>query len=286
MRRVLALCLLLPLAACDETAGLHAGIDLTVDDAVEARQQGDYEQAVRLLNDALAAEPRNAEVRVELATTLLQRDKIDLLDLDRIGQFLSTATGTGAAPAAPRGGCALAQDPTAQAFDPTDVDGFDEIIDALETIVEAGELLDPVIPAALQGFDVCTSVVGRSFAYDRDGALAELSAQGLSEAQVAQALAVNALAQFLGAYVFVVEELPQQATWYRLADGSVAICVDDEDAFRAQTESAIEDLGEAVLSLDARASLLGTESVAAEVVEIALDAYEEIRDAVADYCAG
>ena len=285
---LLAVLALLPLTGCDETTGLDADVSVIVDDAVAARQSGNYAQAIGLLKGALDREPDNAEVRVELATTLLQRDGIGLVDLDRIGQFLA---GSSASPRAgtasrSRGGsaCDLANDPSAEVIDPTDVYGFDEIQSKLETIAEADSTLSSVIPEALQRFDVCTSVVDGTLVYDRDGVLRDLADQGLSEAQVAQALAVNALVTFLDAYAFVADELPEQTTWYRRADGSVAICVHDEDAVRGQVEVAVARVGEAVLSLDARAALIGAGSVAAEVVEVALDAYEQLRTAVDDYC--
>ena len=93
-----ALCLL-PLSACDEVGPnltFEEGVDVAIDDAVLARESGDYAQAVSLLSQALEAEPTNAVVRVELATTLLQRDGIDLVDLDRVGQYLTTFTGASA----------------------------------------------------------------------------------------------------------------------------------------------------------------------------------------------
>lgn len=286
VRALLAALLLLPLAACDETTGPGAEVSVVVDDAVAARQGGRYDQAVALLRGALDRQPDNAEVRVELATTLLQRDGVGLVDLDRVAQFLAGPAGGGAgARVARRGGaCDLAGDPTATVIDPTDFYGFDAIRSKLGTLAEADSALSPVIPPSLRGFDVCTSVVDGALAYDREGALRQMAAQGLSEAQVAQALAVNALATFLDAYAFVADELPQQTTWYRRADGSIAICVEDEDALRAQAERAVAEAGEAVLSLDARASLVGAGSVAADLVEAALDGYEQLRSAVGDYC--
>ena len=283
MRTLLAFLLLLPLAACDETTGLDASVDVVVDDAVAARESGDLPTAVALLEGAFERAPQDAEVRVELATTLLQRDGLDLLDLDRVSRFLATASGAESA-SARRGGCAAASDPTARRFDPTAVEGFDELVANAATLARAGDLLRPVVPAAVQGFDVCTSVKGGALRYDRAGALAALAGHGLSEQQQARALAVNALARFLNAYRFIADEMPQQAAWYRLADGSITICVDDPDALRQSAEAAVRDVGEAVLSLDARATLLGAESVAAEVVEQALDAYQDLRDAVADHC--
>ena len=284
MRALLALLLLLPLAACDEATGPDAAVDLVVEDAVAAREGGDVAAAVALLEGAFERAPKNAEVRVELATTLLQRDGLDLLDLERISGFLATSGGSAAA-RTQAAGCAAASDPTAQAFDPTAVDGFEELAAGAATLSRAASLLGPVIPAALQSFDICTSVQDGTLSYDRDGALAALAGLGLSPQQQARALAVNALARFLDAYRVVASELPQQATWYRLADGSVTICVEDEDALRESAEGAVRDVGEAVLSLDARATLLGKGSVAAELVEDALGAYEDLRDAIADYCA-
>ena len=286
LRLLLAALVLVPLAACDETGGTSSDVDVTVNDAVVARNQGDFDTAVTLLERAFESEPQNPRVRVELATTLLQRDDVDLLDIDRIGTFISETAGTAVpAPAqVARGGCAAASDPTATAFDPTDVADFDELLGAIETIARADELLDAVIPSELQGFDICTSIDDGAFVYDQPAALAALRSQGLSEAQVAQALAVNALAEFIEAYVFITEEASQQATWYRLADGSVTICVDDQDAFEAQVRSAVEGIGEAVVSLDARAAVVGSDSAAADIVEVALDAYEEVRDAIGDYC--
>ena len=282
-----ALCLL-PLSACDETGPgltLEQGVDVAVDDAILARDRGDYAQAVDLLGQALESEPTNAVVRVELATTLLQRDGIDLIDLDRVGQYLTTFTGeTGSAATAGRGVCSYASDPNAEAFDPAGVDGFEDILAYAATLEEAKDLLQGLLPDAIQSFDLCTTVVDGKLAYDREGAVADLRALGLSEDRIAQALAVSAVSTFMQAYLYISEELPETTTWYRLSDGSIAICADDEDAVREQAEDSIRGLGQALLSLDTRASLLGSGSVAAEIVDTALDVYIEFEDAVADYC--
>ena len=287
--RLLLLALLLaPVAACDEVAPPDAPVDVVVDDAVVARERGDVQTAERLLRAALQREPQNPKVRVELATTVLQRDGVDLLDLDRIASFLTTGEGaarTRASGGAPRAACPYAADPSATAFDPTEIADFDALAGAAAALAETADLLDPVIPEPIRSFDVCTSVADGALVYDRDGALADLAAQGLSRAQIARALAVNALARFLDAYLFVATEVTQETAWYRLADGGVAVCVADPDALRQEAEGAVGDLGEAVLSLDARASLLGATSLAADLVDVALGAFEGVRDGVADYCS-
>lgn len=280
-----ALCLL-PLSACDEVGPgltLDQGVGVTVNDAILARDNGDYSQAVDLLTQAHDAEPENAVVRVELATTLLQRDGINLVDLDRVGQYLTTFTGE-AATSARGGACAYADDPNAEPFSPAGVDGFGDILAYAATLGQARDLLSGVLPEVLQSFDICTTVVDGELSYDREGAVADLRGLGLTEAQIAQGLAVNAVATFMEAYLYVSEELPETTSWYRFRDGSIAVCADDEDALRVQAEDSIVGLGQALLSLDTRASLLGGDSAAGEIVDVALNVYTEFEDAVADYC--
>lgn len=281
--------LLLPLAACDETGGMSTDADVAVQDAVIARQSGDYEQAVTILEAAYERDTTNAEVRVELATTLLERDGINLLDIDRIAQFISDGVGASAraasAPTARRGAaCVYAADPGAQTFELTEVEGFADLVGEAASIDRANVLLSAVIPEQIAEFDLCSNVIDGQLSYDRDGALAALYAEGLSEAQVRQVLAVNALARIIDAYFFVSTEVMAEVTWYRLSDGSIAICADDPEALQDEAEAAVADFGEAVLSLDARASLLGN-STASELVDLAKEAFEELRDAIGDYCA-
>ena len=289
LQALLLALLLLPLAACDETGGISSDAEIAVQDAVIARQSGDYARAVLILEDAHARAPENAKVRVELATTLLERDGIDLLDIDRVSQFLSEGAGATARTAsAARSGaaCVYASDPTAEAFELTAINGFADLVAEAATIDRTSDLLSTVIPAELSGFDLCSNVVDGALSYDRAGALAALTAQGLTDVQVRQVLAVNALTQLLDAYLFVSTEVVQDVTWYRLGDGSIAICADDPAALRADAEGAVANFGEAVLSLDARASLLGNNAAAADLVDLAKDAFVELRDAIGGYCAG
>lgn len=288
---LLAAVLLLPLSGCDETGpmlSIDEGVDVAIDDAILAREQGDYDSAVSLLTQALEAEPTNAVVRVELSTTLLQREGIDLFDIDRIAQYLSTAGSERVAqPAAARGAgtCAYAEDPTAVQFDPTEYEGFDELVVSIDVLEEVTSTLEGVLPAAVEDFALCGSVVDGELVYDQAGAILDLKAQGLTDEQAAQALAVGALARFIDAYVTVTEELADETSWYRLADGSIGICADDEEAARTKSEGAIQDIGEAILSLDTRAAILGASAtVAAEIVDTALEVYSELEQDITTYC--
>ena len=286
LRTLLVALALLPLAACDETGAASADVETAVDDAVLERSRGNHEAAAVILRRALDRGPENAEVRVELATTLLDQGGVDLLDLDRLARFVTDQAGSARRPAARAAGgaCRYAGDPTATPFELSDVEGYPELEAEVERIREADDTLDPVIPAALQSFDVCSSVVGGSLVYDRDGAVRDLRDQDLTETQVRQALAVNGLTQLVSAYTDLSESAEGNVTWYRLEDGTIDVCADDEDALAARAEEAAVGFGEAILSLDARAFLLGEGSAAGDVVALALGAYDDFEDAIGDYC--
>ena len=92
------------------------------------------------------------------------------------------------------------------------------------------------------------------------------------------------LARFLDAYLFVTEDVTTQTTWYRLADGSIGVCADDEEALETQARDAVDDIGQSLLSLDLRSRTFAPGSSSSEIVTLAVDAFEEIRDAVGIGC--
>ena len=284
---LLAALVLLPLSACDETGGaVSSDVEVAVDDAVVARQSGDYDQAVAILEATLKTNPTSAPVRVELAATVMERDGIDLLDLDQIASFVTEEAGAQtAARSAARSACAFEADPGAVAFDPADAVDLPEILAKRGTIRRSLELLDEVLPAALTGFDICTSVVDGELVYDRAAAAEALRAQDLSDDQIGRLLAVNALGRFLDAYLFVTEDVTAQTTWYRLSDGSIGVCADDPEALEDQAREAVDGIGQSILSLDLRAGAFARSSASSEIVTLAVDAFGEIRDAVGDYCS-
>ncbi|HEX8298366.1 MAG TPA: hypothetical protein VF594_04330 [Rubricoccaceae bacterium] len=281
----LALALVLPLTGCDET-GISTDEASVIGDAQIARQNGDYATAVRLLETALAANPQSAPVRTELGVTILAREDLNLLDLDRISQFIvDGSTAATVATQASRGGgtCRFESDPTAVPFDPTAVEGFPEIEASQSAIDSVLTLITPVLPAALRSFDACTTIApDGTLVYDRAAVTTQLRATGLTDAQISQLLATNALARFLSAYLFVTTEVPQQTSWYRLGDGSIGVCATDEDALLTQTRGAVSTLGTALTSLDTRARSFGG---ASDIVDLATDAFADIREALGEYCA-
>lgn len=298
-----ALPLVFGLGGCDAADAADPAVLL--DDARIARQRGDLDEAVRLYEEALRADPNHGGARVELASTVLEQADVDLLDLDRIALFLSEAQATPppapAAPTAPTNGlgaqCAYADDPTAVPFDPRSVEGYPDLFADRVAIQAALAILQgagpvpggAVIPASLRFADLCSGIEDGQLVYDRGGVLAEMQARGLTNEAVESALAVNAVGRLLDAYFFLVEDVAEQTTWYRLADGSVGVCAADEEALRAQAETAIGDVGEALTSLDLRAYSLALRSQsddAAGYVQDALDAYESIADDLGPYCTG
>ena len=300
LRPLLGLMALLLLApGCDSDGA--GGFDDLLADARIARQSGQLDAAVRLYEQALALDPDSAPVRVELAATVLARAEVNLLDLDRIALFLTETTGGAVdAPIGASAGiqpltCPDAADPTAQPFDPTDVEGYAELeaqraaVDEVLAILQGAgpvEGGDAVIPPGLRLADGCGGVENGQLVYDRAAALAYLRAAGLSDADIATALAVHATARLVDAYLFVATDLPQQTAWYRLADGGVGVCAADPIALRAQATVAVADFGEALTALDLRAEVLGAgaDDPARTLVQTVLDAYEAIREDLGPYC--
>ena len=293
-----ALLLVLPLQGCDETPGTGTPDDLLTDARI-ARQAGDLDVAVDLLETAFEASPDDAVVRTELAVTLFQEAGLDLADLDRIAQFLldeGTAPLTATPETAGKGGdCPYEGE--AEAFDPRDLDGYIEYVESDDTIDRVLALLAPVIARELRPEDfLCTGIVDGELAYDAAAARAEMRAEilasdpDLSDAQaddlLASALAVNASARLLAAYNFVVTDIAPVTDWYRLGDDAFGVCFDGvtEDELRTMSEGAVADIGEALTSIDLRSEILDSTSSTQELVDLLLDAYEQVRAEIGPVC--
>lgn len=285
---VLVLCGLL--AACDY-GGAADDADTLLADARLAREAGDLDQAIALLEQALALEPAHAGVRVELASVYLQRAEIDLLDIDRTMLFLAdpaapTPPPLGDAPPGGRSGatCLLELDPRATPFDLRDAEGYAALLaeegaveDALTLLHDTPGEAPPVVPSALRALELCTAVIDGVLDYDREAALTALRATGLTDTEIATALAINGATRFLDSYFFLTEELTQPVTWYRIEGFGLGACVEDPLALRAETEGALADFFEALTSLDLRAELLGGTAASREIVEHGLVVYDAIR---------
>ena len=290
------------LAACDG-GDVASDVDSLLIDARIARQSGDIDTAIALLETAMAQAPSNAPVRVELSSAYLDRGGIDLLDVDRVALFLTTfeenLVETPDAPVQNFGGtCQYADDPNTQPFAPDEYEGYVELYadrDLINSVLGLLNGVDPtgiglsIIPEELRVISLCQGIVDGQLIYDRDSALASMSALGLSDDEITTALAVNAVARFFEAYFFIAEDIPQQTSWYHVQSPSgdyVGVCADDQDALRAQVEVAVADLGESITSLDLRDHVLGGGTASQELVQHVLDAYESIEGDLGPYCEG
>ena len=292
----LALAAVPALTGCDEVAPTTTQDLLT--DARIARQAGDLDTAIDLLERAHAADPADAVVRVELATTLFEKADLGISDLDQIATFLYEEGISGSlnlpepvADASAKGGCPYADAPGSEPFDPRDLAEYSQYLDRTTVARRVRELLDPVITEELRPDDfLCNGVVDGALNYDPDAALESLQAvdSRLTNDQIASALAVNAVAEVMDSYLFLAGELEEETDWYRLANGNIGICPVgvSETELRDLAEESIADLGEALVSIDLRAHILGSSQVSTELVDIMLDAYDEVRDDLAPYCPG
>ena len=278
------------LAACDQAAP-GSDADTLLTDARIARQGGDIDTAIDLFEDAHALDPNNVIVRVELSSAYFERDDVDLFDLDRVALFLLEQEPGDAAPAPPSvpnaggGTCSYADDPTATAFDPRAMEGYPELLANRATVEQVLALLSFIIPDELRAVSLCSGIADGELIYEHEAALASMRASGLSDAQIASALAINAVARLLNAYFFLAEDIAPMTQWYRLTDGNIGVCADDLDAIRAQSAEAISDLGEVLTSLDLRGRALGGSTQTREILDHAIDAYETIADHLGPYCS-
>lgn len=287
--------LLLPvlLIACD--GGRADDFDSLLIDARLARQAGDLDESVSLYEDALRLEPTSAVARIELAAVYLARADVDLIDLDRFALHLTEGTAAPAPAPSATGGCVYSQIPGAVPFDPRDIAQFEGLVAergvirlAVETVAGGGVVPGgtPVMPPALRAIDLCDGIENGALVYDRSGAIASLRSLGLDDRQIAAALAVNAVALLIDAYLFLNEDVPQQTTWWRLPNGALGICSDDPEALRVQAEAAIMDFGEALTSLDLRAETLDLHpgDPSRQLVSDAIEAYEAIEGDLGPVC--
>jgi hypothetical protein len=305
MRTHRSICLLFLLvgtavAGCDG-AGAD-DFDSLLIDARLARQAGDLDEAVELYEEALRAEPTSSVARIELASTYLDRSGVDLIDLDRFALHLAEGAAAPAPPdeVGPRatnvgGGCIYSQIPGAVPFDPRGIAEFGGLVAergviqlaiatlAGEGVVPGGQ---PVMPSELRAIDLCDGIEGGTLVYDRADALTQMRSQGLDDRQIASALAINAVALLVDAYLYLNADLAQHTTWWRMPNGLLGICSDDPEALRIQSQDAIMDFGEALTSLDLRAEVLDLHpgDPARQIVQDASEAFEAIEGDLGPSC--
>ena len=275
--------------------------DLLVDANI-ARQSGDLDHAIELLAQAYEQDPARADVRLDYASTLMQRDELSLVDVEQVADFILEQIGEGGLGArgfATGDSCTFSADHATSSFDPRDVSNYEEIAAASPTLGQIVELLNdpaspdtpPVMPVALQEVDICTVFTDSGLVYDRDAILADLyAAFGNDAEQVHEALWANAVALTLNAYVEIFESEDLPVEWYIVdPEGSsyVGFCVAQEHVapMKADIQAYLHDIGEATVSLDLLvydgASATGEFAVYLQEV---VDMYDSFEEGLSELC--
>ncbi len=302
---VSALAVALAVSGCNLLDGAYSeggSVENLVDDARYARANGDFERAVQLLEDAYAEEPENAVVRIELATTLMQREGLNSVDLvgqvsDFVTEAIDSAEGaTQAGDAARSGGesCSYtSSDPNREVFEPASFEGYSDIIASLPLLRRVRDLLagdDGVLPAALRALSPCESIVNGEVVYDRVAASQELyDTFGGNQTLVRTALQLNAVVLVLDAYSGIFEQPDLPVDWYLVGSEDnrrLGFCVADEptlDLLYSRIDDRVADVGRALFSIDLLVYDDGSETLE-ELRDEALELYVTFQEDVSRYC--
>lgn len=297
-----ALATLLTVTGCNVLDGIYdegGSVANLVEDAEHARANQDYDRAVELLGEALEADPGNPVVRVELSSTLMQREKINLLSLEQITSHVIDGIENmeGGARSFGSDSCTWNSSEPTSPFDPRDVEGYDDIIASSPVLGEVLGLLNdgassaepPVIPGTIGELNVCTAIDDGVVVYDRDGVLAEMRAHFDGDyRRVNAALTMNAVAHTLNSYVNLFENEAFPVAWYIVGeddDTRLGFCLDRDlvDPFYANVEDQLDAVSEALFSLDLLIYNGGDEEMQ-EYVADALEFYETFEESIGRFC--
>ncbi len=270
-------------------------IENLVDDARFARDNGDFDRAVDLLEDAFEHDDENPEVRLELSSTLMQRDNLNLLDLERVTQHLLSAVeseaGTGMRGFA-ADTCTFDAGEAAVPFDPTAVEDYDDITGAGATLARVTELLNehegiesPGMPTELTSLNICSAIDGGTLNYDRDAVLAAVNDRFGDDAAATRALTVNAVALTLQAYVALFEQPDLPVDWFIVDGDDLGACMAESqfDLFVERAQGEVDRVGQALISLDLLLQNTGNDEYA-EYVDDALEVYQTVETAELNPC--
>lgn len=250
-------------------------VQTLLEDARYARANGDFDRAAELLEAAYAQEPEDAQVRLELAGTLLQREGLNSIDLvSQITDFMRRSLDD---EAGHRSGSADScswegLEPT-RPFDPGAFPEYRAILDARPVLNQVRDLLagpdGAILPAELVALRPCDAIVDGEVVYDRDAILDDLYATfGGDPNRVRAALLVNTVTLTLNAYAGIFEQPGVPVSWLLVGESDalrLGFCVATEDVvtFQDQITTEVHNIGRAVISLDllvhdARSAVLTT----------------------------
>ena len=266
---VAGLAVALVMAGCNVLDAAYeegGSVENLIEDAAHARTNQDFERAEALLRQAFEQAPGNPVVRLDLASTLMQGEALNLLDLEAVTSYLldEIEAEGGQARGAQADTCTWNSDEPTRPFNPRAAEGYDEFADAAPVLAEVVRLLNspasptapPVLPAGLSELDPCTVVQGGVLAHDRDALLADLNDHfGGNARRVNAALTMNAVALTLGAYLGIFESPEVPVDWFLVGetgDARVGFCTGREDlvSFEENIYTNLDAIAEAFFSLD------------------------------------
>ena len=302
--RIAGLVAVLAIAGCNvlDAAYEDGGtVDNLIEDAYYARINSDFEQSEDLLREALDLAPEHPVVRMDLASTLMQGEHINLLDLERVTTYLldeiETEGGQGRGTQSET--CTWDSDEPARPFNPAAAEGYEEFVAVAPVLGEVLGLLNdaaspgavPVLPERLGEIDACTLVESAAVSYNRDALLAPLrdNFDG-DDRRISAALTMNAVARTLRAYLGIFESPDVPVHWFLVGepgDTRVGFCTEEDDLapFRANVNVNLNALAEAYFSLDLLIYNGGNEEMRAYLDE-ALDLYTTLEASLGTFCDG
>ncbi len=289
------LCALL-LTSCNafdafEKPGQSNDPEILLYDAEMALRQGRPDQAVRFLRRALEIAPDHALVRIKLATALLTRHDIDVMDFMLLAEqfarevpIRSSALRVSQHPARALS-CNFPESDPHTPFDPTQVSNYDELKDHQSVLEEIQRLVDRVLTGEEQtpGSDLDEPVAD---------VIERLRAEGLTETEIAEALLNSVVAYGTLAYLDIAESGGEEFTFYHVTPPSgeryIGYCAPDSvslDRVLATIACHLPEADYARRLVHGRADLLGSDN-ARELADLADEGYTRLTQELDASCSG
>jgi hypothetical protein len=236
-------------------------------DAAAAIRKNEPAKAVTILEKAFQKEPDNPKVRVELASALLAANNIDVLDIvalyENISKDVSGSAGTGAF-SKTANHCtfndATIGTPAVRTFDPS-YRGLQDLLSKAPVIARVVTLVQPILPAALTATPYDVPEMTRAQA--QQFAAGIKTATGLTDAQVANLLLINATATIIQIYNDMFFNTPG-VSWYLVKGPTgneyVGACATSITVVKAKAACQLPKLQGAANSLFVRGVLVGGEA--------------------------
>ena len=293
--RSLVFCISLAAAAlclvgCNAFSGLddRAGdTEALFEDAKVALQQDQPEEAERQLRAVLEKDPDHEPARVKLATTLLRKKDINVIDFVRLGRALNEELGgtilngsTSRATLAPTVSdshrlCSFPSEHAREAFDPASLAGIDALMDSQDVFGEVQELIRTVMDDATP----------QAFAET-----AEHSPLGVD--LIAEALLNAAIAHAADAFVRIAQSGGESFSFYYVTppggESYLGYCAPTQavlDAVLNTMACLLNDLDYGRQIIRARAELLDSDR-ARDLADQADEAYEVLVRELDATCSG